>query len=335
MDDATHPEHDGVQIRMHIHKICMLGGTGFVGRHLLNRLTQQGYPVRVLTRHRDAHKDLTVMPTVELAECDVHDRKQLVRQLRGCDAVINLVGILNEGRAAGTFQRAHVELPRKLVEACRETKVRRLLHMSALNADAGRGKSYYLRTKGEGENLVHTAAREDFLVTSFRPSVIFGPEDTFFNRFARLLKWTPWVFPLACPEARFAPVYVGDVAEAFSRALADHDAAGRHYDLCGPDVYTLEELVRYVARLTGRRRIILRLNDLLSRMQARALSLVPGKPMTMDNYRSMRIDAVCRENGLPRLGITPTSIDSVVPVYLARRRLRERYAAFRSNARRG
>ena len=151
----------------------------------------------------------------------------------GNDAVIHLVGILNEkGRDGRGFRAVHVELPRKVVQACRETGVRRILHMSALHA--AQGPSHYLRTKGEGEDLVHAAAAEGLRVTSFRPSVIFGPRDSFINRFAGLLRFAPFFFPLACPDARFAPVYVGDVARAFALTLEDPRSFGRRYDLCGP-----------------------------------------------------------------------------------------------------
>ena len=197
---------------MEIKKICVLGGGGFVGRHVVSKLCERGYEVRVPYRNINRAKHLTVLPTVSLVEADIHDPAVLKSLFQGMDAVINLVGILHEGKR-GAFQRAHVELPRKVVEACRTTGVKRLLHMSALGGDPD-GLSRYQRSKGEGEALVRAAHGEDLAVTVFRPSVIFGPEDSFLNLFARLLYWTP-IFPLGSSSAKFQPVYVGDVAQAY------------------------------------------------------------------------------------------------------------------------
>jgi NADH dehydrogenase len=314
---------------MLIRQVCILGGTGFVGRTLANRLTRDGYRLRVLTRDRERNRDLLLLPTLQLVQADVHDPAQLAHHLEGCEAAINLVGILNErGRDGSGFQHAHVELAEKLVDACRQAGVRRLLHMSALNADAQNGPSHYLGTKGEAEDIVHLA--EQLAVTSFRPSVIFGPGDGFFNRFARLLRRVPLVFPLACPGARFAPVYVVDVAEAFARALKDPHTYGRRLNLCGPREYTLREIVEYTAHCLGLRRRIIPLPDHLSRMQAAVFDFVPGKPFSTDNYRSTLVDSVCGCNDLPALDITPTPVEAVVPGYLAHRHHRSRYQQYRS-----
>ena len=199
---------------MLIKKICILGGSGFVGQALANRLTKDGYQLLILTRNREARKhNLILLPNLDLIEADIHNPEQLQKHLTGVDAVINLVGILNEsGRSGAGFQFAHVELANKIVAACHENGIQRLLHMSALNADLTNGPSYYLRSKGEAENNVHAA--EGIHVTSFRPSVIFGANDSFFIRFARLLKLTPMIFPLACPLSRFAPVYINNVGDS-------------------------------------------------------------------------------------------------------------------------
>ena len=162
-------------------KVCVLGGTGFVGMAIVVRLIKQGCTVRVLTRRRERHKDLLVLPGVEVIETDIQHAPALEHYLRDCDAVINLVGILNEKRDNGLgFRHVHVNLVEKIVHACQHTGVTRLLHMSALHADAKSGPSYYLRSKGEAQDLVHAA--KDLNVTSFCPSVIFGPGDSFFNR---------------------------------------------------------------------------------------------------------------------------------------------------------
>lgn len=318
---------------MLIKTICILGGTGFVGRTLANHLTREGYCLRILTRNREYNKEnIILLPTVDLVEADIHDPEALKIHTAGCDAVINLVGILNErGRKGEGFRKAHVELSEKVIDACRANRIKRLLHMSALNADAENGPSHYLKTKGQAEDLVHAAT--DIKVTSFRPSVIFGRDDSFFNRFAGLLKISP-VFPLACPSARFAPVYVGDVAQAFVRTLTDTGSYGKRYELCGPERYSLLELVRYTARCTGVKRIIVPLGDILSRIQASVFDFVPGKPFSTDNYLSTRVDSVCSEDGLQELGITPTAIDAVVPQYLSGRNIRARYNLFRKQFRR-
>lgn len=320
---------------MLIRKICILGGTGFVGRNLANRLTRDGYQLRILTRNRERNRDhLILLPTTELIQANVHDPAQLRDHLRDCDVVINLVGILNErGRDGSGFRHVHVELTRKLLDACKAHGIRRLLHMSALNADAERGPSHYLKTRGEAEDMVHAAANHQFHVTSFRPSVIFGRGDGFFSRFAKLLKLTPLVFPLACARSRFAPVYVNDVIETFVHALSNPGSYGRRYDLCGPREYTLQELVEYTAQCCGLRRKVIPLNDLLSRLQAAAFDFVPGKPFSTDNYLSATVDNICSHGSdLQQMGITPTAVEAVVPYYLQNLNMRARYQEWRSRA---
>jgi NADH dehydrogenase len=303
--------------------ILILGGTGFVGSRLAARLDRAGYTVRIITRARERHRALLVLPNVELVEADVFAPGVLEQQLAGCAAAINLVGILNETRRQG-FERAHVALAERLCAACRAAGITRLLHMSALNADAQGGASRYLRSKGAAEDLAHASGLD---VTSLRPSVIFGAGDSFFNRFAALLRLSP-VLPLACPAARFAPIHVGDVAECFARALTLPATIGQRYDLCGPCVYTLLELVRYTARVAGLRRLILPLPDWASRGQARVLEWAPGKPFTRDNYRSLQVDAVCHAPFPEVFGLTPTPLESVVPGYLGAGDDRSRVRAY-------
>lgn len=318
-----------------LHRVCILGGTGFVGQHIVAQLAKHKHHVKVLTRHRERHRDLLVMPTVVVKEANAHDLDTLKKEFAGYDVVINLVGILNEdSKKELSFQGAHVDLARKVVEACRTNRISRLLHMSALNADAGRGSSRYLRSKGEAENLVHT--NKDVMVTSFRPSVIFGPQDSFLNRFARLLKLTPKLipFPLACPNSRFAPVYVEDIAMAFVNAIDNQATFGKHYDLCGPKAYTLKELVKYTAQLTGHKRLILGLGKDLSKLQAIVFSLAPGKPFTFDNYLSLQQDAVCKGPFPPELGISPMALETIAPTYLAHKHSRQRLHDYRKHSHR-
>jgi NADH dehydrogenase len=314
---------------MSTHRACILGGSGFVGQHLAARLSAKGISCRIVTRHPQRHRHMQVNPGLELVHTDLFEVQSLAAQFHGCDAIINLIGILNQDGGGRTFRRLHVELIDLIVEACRIARVPRLLHMSALHANEASGSSYYLRSKGEGENRAHTHGGATMRVTSFRPSVIFGPGDSFFNRFAGLLRHAPVIFPLACPRARFAPVYVGDVAEAFARSLDDRTTFGKHFDLCGPETYSLNELVEYTARVLGLRRLVLGLGDLPSRLQANLLGLLPGKPFTLDNYHSLQTDSVCEHNGLLELGVEPTGIDTIVPLYLGKAGYRERYDRYR------
>ncbi len=313
--------------------ICVLGGTGFVGRHLCARLVSDGHSLRVLTRYREQHRHLLVLPTVQIIQGDVHDEVFLESALEGCDAMINLVGILNEkGRDGRGFEKAHVELTRKAVRACRNNGVRRFLQMSALKADAENGPSHYLRTKGQAEALVRLEDGNDLHTTIFQPSVIFGAEDSFINRFAAMVSLPNYFFVLPTPNARFAPVYVDDVAEAFARALNDSNTWGKTYQLCGPKVMSLREVIRFVATTLGLRRKIIGLGESISRLLARVMEWAPGKPLSMDNYRSLQVHNICDSNGFAALGIEPASMSAVVPRYLAKTYERARLSEIREQA---
>lgn len=294
--------------------ICVLGGTGFVGTELVTRLVGQGHWVRVPTRNAGHGQHLRVLSTIELVTANVHDPRTLGQLLAGMDAVINLIGISNpSGRA--TFRSVHAELATKLVTAARLTRVRRLLQMSALGADAEHGPSRYLRSKGEAEAHIRAAVpRLDF--TIFRPSVIFGPRDSLTNRFAALLRLAGGFLPLVRSQARFAPVHVGNVAEALVRTLDDRGSFGETYELCGPEVMTLEQIVRMTAAVAQLPCHILRQPDALGRLQAALLGLLPGKPLSLDNFRSLSVDSLCTRNGLERLGIRPRPMMAVLPFYL-------------------
>lgn len=294
--------------------LCILGGTGFVGTHLVSRLIEDGHQVTVLSRDRELHKHLLVLPGLTLDNCDVYDEAQLSERFRGNDIVINLVGILNErGFGGGGFRRAHTELTRGVLQAARSAGVGRLLQMSALKA-AVDAPSYYLRSKGEAEQLIRQSSGLDW--TIFQPSVIFGPRDSFLNRFARLLAAAPGVFPLARPHARFQPVYVGDVVEAMVRALHGGATSRQTYQLGGPQVYPLREIVSLVASITGHHRLIVGLPDVLGRLEALMMDFVPGRPFSSDNFRSLTVDSVCTENGFAALRIEPHSMVAIAMEYL-------------------
>lgn len=296
-------------------QVCILGSTGFVGHHLLNALATAGYECRVPVIRPERHRDLRLVPGCTLHSLTGWDAEGLHEAFTGCGTLVNLVGILNEG-GGRRFEQTHVTLVQDALAAAQAAGVRRYLHMSALHADTEAGPSEYLRTKGRGETLAHEASAQGIAVTSFQPSVIFGPGDSFFNRFAGLLRMLPGPFPLACPRARFAPVYVGDVVQAMVRCLEDPGTAGRSYELCGPRTFTLRELVEYTAARIGRKVRVIGLNDGLSRLQARIFQHLPGRPFTLDNFLSLQVDSVCTKGGLGELGIRPTDIEAVVPGYL-------------------
>jgi len=294
-------------------RLVVLGGTGFVGGYLLPRLRADGHDILALSRSLDGRRDLLRTPGVSWRSLDVYDQDALADALNGADAVINLVGILNEkGRDGSGFQRAHIELADKLIAACKSAGVSRLLQMSALNA--GRGQSHYLRTRGEAEAKVKASKLR---WTIFQPSVIFGPGDGLYNRFAGLLRPLP-VLPLACADARFAPVYVGDVVEAFARALQREECVGQNYELYGPRVLSLRDIVRQTAKAMGRHRLVIPLPDALARLQAFCMDFVPGKPFSSDNYLSLQTDSVGGVDGLFRLGITPKDPADFVDAIVAR-----------------
>mgnify|MGYP001085751583 CR=1 FL=1 len=314
-------------------KIFIVGGSGFVGGHLARRLAEDDHQITIATRYAPGARDLGVIPGVRLVQVNPYDLDALTRALEGHDVVINLVGILNErGFGGGGFRRAHVELVEKLIIACEAARVSRFVHMSALNA--GQGESYYLITRGQAEELVMASSQNGQLQTTiFRPSTIFGPDDSFLNRFADLLKISP-LLPLARPDAKFAPVYVGDVVEAFARALQTDDSHGQVYELCGSEIWSLKSLVKWVRDQLGLTRVVIGLPDAVGWAQGRAFDFVPGKPFSSDNYKSLKIDSVCSENGFAELDIEPWGMSEKAPSWLGAQGRQARYQRYRRAARR-
>jgi NADH dehydrogenase len=306
--------------------VLVVGGSGFVGRYVVHRLVNAGYRVVVPTRRRDNARHLFLLPTVQVVEADVGDAATLDRLVAGSAAVVNLVGILNEG-GAETFARAHVDVPANIVAACRTAGVRRFLQMSALNADPA-GPSRYQRSKGEAEAAI-VASGLDW--TIFQPSVIFGREDSFLNLFAKLVRVLP-VMAVGGADVRFQPVFVGDVADCFVRALTEDATIGQKYPLCGPRVYTLRELVRYVGEVSGHERPVVALGPSLARLQALALEMLPGKLMSRDNLASMERDSVCGCPFPAVFGVTPTALEAVAPTYLSPAAAKSRYDDYRAHS---
>ena len=304
--------------------IVVLGGTGFVGAHVCEKLVQQGWRVTVPTRRAHHAKHIQHLPSLTVQQMDVHDAAALAHVLAGHDAVVNLVAILHGSPDA--FEKAHVTLPKTLAQACQTAGVRQVVHISALGVN-GRtpdaAPSHYLRSKGRGEQAL---ARAGLNLTILRPSVIFGAHDQFLNLFAKLQKVFP-LMPLAGADARFQPVWVEDVATSVVRALqlpAAKGAAPRIYEVCGTRVYTLRQLVQLAAQLSsaqGRTRPVLSLPMWLGRLQALLMECAPGQPlMSRDNLDSMAVDNVATGTlpDLHRMGITATALVPVARGYLAR-----------------
>lgn len=314
--------------------ILVLGGTGFVGRSVLERLVRRngggGGRITVPTRRRAHARHIQSLPTVEVVEADVHDPRALATLLQGQDAVIHLVAILHGSTA--DFERVHVTLPRSLAAACHVAGVRRLLHVSALGVSAN-APSDYLRSKAAGEAAL-TGSPLD--VTVLRPSVIFGARDRFLNVFAQLQALAP-VVPLACADARFQPVWVEDVAEALARALDRPATIGQVIEAAGPRQATLGELVRLAGQWSGRARPVLPLPGPLAAVQARMMELMPGEPlMSRDNLRSMQVPNVASGTlpGLDSLGIAAAAMEAIMPAVLSGRAGRGALDALRQVARR-
>jgi uncharacterized protein YbjT (DUF2867 family) len=299
---------------MRLKSIVVLGGTGFLGTRLVARLIKDGHQVTVLSRDREQHKHLLVLPGLTLENCDVYQEPQLSERFRGKDVVINLIGILNErGFSGAGFRRAHVELTQHVLLAARSAGVARLLQVSSLKA-APDAPSHYLRSKGEAEKLIREQSALDW--TIFKPSVMFGPGDSFLNRFAGLLAAIPFVFPLARPNARLQPLWVDDMVDALLGGGHRRATNRQTYELGGPQTYTLKEIVVWVAKLTGRRRWVIGLPNFIGRTQAFFMNFVPGRPFSGDNYHSLTVDSVCREDGFAKLGITPKSMGASARLFL-------------------
>jgi uncharacterized protein YbjT (DUF2867 family) len=302
-------------------RILILGGAGFIGQHVAARLCARNRRVIVPTRRLERARHLLPLPTIEVRQADPHDDAQLEALLTGCDAVINLVGILHGrwGSPYGPeFAKAHVTLPRRLAAACVRLGIRRLVHVSALGVpgEDREGASMYLRSKADGERAIRSTEGLDW--TILRPSVVFGPGDQFLNLFARLQRLAP-LMPLARATARFQPVYVGDVADAIVNALDQPATFGRTYELAGPEVFTLAELVRLAGRWGGRERPIWALPYTLGQLQAGVLGALPNPLMSSDNFDSMAVDNVATGPIAPELGIVPTPLGAIGPLYLGRR----------------
>lgn len=319
---------------MHTPKnVLLVGGSGFIGQQVAHLLVSRGCTVRIPTRRRSRVQSLLTLPTAEVIEANVHDRLTLQNLMEGQDTVISLVGILHSsgGRPYGRdFARAHVALPQAIARTAEAADIKRIVHVSALGAERT-APSEYLRSKADGEAAIRGGSVPWVIM---RPSVVFGPGDSFLNLFANLQHLFP-VMPLGGAKARMQPVYVGDVAQCIVEALYHVEAINHIYRLCGPHIYTLEQLVKYVGEQIGAIRPILSLPTPLAWLQAAALEFAPGPTlMSRDNLRSLKVDSVCPDDCSLPFGVEATPLESVAPNYLTHKSSRDHYADIRQRARR-
>jgi uncharacterized protein YbjT (DUF2867 family) len=315
-------------------RILVLGGSGFVGRHVCEQLARLGWHTTVVTRRAVHAASVQSLPGLTVLEASVHNEADLARLMPGHDAVVNLVAVLHGSPAR--FEAVHVDLPGKIARAMQHAGVHRLVHISALGADV-QGPSLYQRSKARGETVLHNAGLK---LTVLRPSVIFGAEDKFLNLFADLQGVLPFM-PLAGSSTRFAPVWVADVARAVTACLQQPNTAGQTYELCGPDVLTLGELVKRAGQWAGvnhgQGRPVIALPMWAGWLQAWLMEMAPGEPlMSRDNLASMKVDnlATGRWPGLAALGISAAAAAGVAPAYLGHRGPRSRLNSWRARARR-
>ncbi|PPC95908.1 complex I NDUFA9 subunit family protein [Methylotenera mobilis] len=313
---------------MQLKKICVLGGSGFVGSAIVAKLDAAGYQVTVLTRRRETAKHLFLLPNVNVVECDVLDYHALNAVLRGVDAVINLIGILHQSRRL-SFNTVHHQLPAQLAKICADLGIKRLIQMSSLRADEN-APSQYLRSKAAGETALK-ALQDKINITIFKPSIIFGRGDQFTNLFATLIKLLPVVL-LAKPNAKFQPIWVEDVASCFVNSLENSDTYGQTYELAGPKVYTFRELLQQIMVVLAVKRTTIGLNNTLSYLQALIMEFLPVKLMSRDNIKSMEVDSVSQHPLPAILAVEPSALEAVLPEYLVDRTARGAYDRFRSVA---
>jgi NADH dehydrogenase len=310
--------------------VTVFGGSGFLGRHIVRALANDGWRIRVAVRHPNtAHflKPMGRVGAIQIVRANIKDDAAVAAALQGADAAINLVGILSQS-GGQHFDALHVDGAARIARLAASNKVARLIHVSSMKADA-QSPSRYFRSKAEGEARVREAYPE---ATILRPSLVFGPEDNFFNKFAWLARLSPALPLIGGGRTRFQPVYAGDVALAVAHALAHDDTAGRVYELAGPQIFTFKEIMQLVLKETHRKRILLPVPFALARLKAAFLGLLPNPLLTLDQVRMLEVDNVPSEGaaGLRELSVTPTPAETILPTYLWRFRKHGEFEAVTS-----
>ena len=310
--------------------VLVLGGSGFVGRHVCEQLVRAGYRVTVPTRRASRASCVQTLPGLTVIEADVHNDHALAGLMAGHAAVVNLIAVLHGDE--DRFERIHVQLPQRIAAAMRQAGMERLVHVSALGADP-QGPSMYQRSKARGETALQG---QGLALTVLRPSVIFGAEDKFLNLFADLQRLVP-LMPLAGSGTRFQPVWVQDVAAAIVHSLQQRGSVGQTFEACGPEVFTLGQLVRCAGQWAGvhggQGRPVIPLPRWVGWLQALGMEMMPGEPlMSRDNLASMQVDNVASGQlpGLQALGISPAALSAVAPTYLGRKGPRSRLDRWRA-----
>ncbi len=310
---------------MNTNLVTVFGGSGFLGRHTVRALARAGWRIKIATRHPARGFFLRPLGTVgqiDFVKCDVADAQSVSAAVMGASAVINLTGILFQ--KGQTFEDVQAEGAANIAQAAAAAGVNALVHVSAIGADAQSG-SEYATTKAQGEQSVREAFPDAVIL---RPSIVFGPEDAFFNKFASMARFLPMLPLVGGGHTRFQPVFVGDVAAAIVQALASPGARGRTFELGGPSIYSFKELLQMILRETGRKRLLVPLPFALASLKAAFLQLLPNPILTMDQVKLLKTDNVVAPTaaGLAELGITPTSVEAVIPSYLWRFRAKGEYA---------
>jgi NADH dehydrogenase len=308
---------------MNTNLVTVFGGSGFLGRHTVRALARAGWRIKVATRHPNRAfflRPLGSVGQIDFVKCDVADPDSVARAVMGCNAVVNLTGILFE--KGQTFEAVQADGAANVAQAAAAAGVNALVHVSAIGADA-ESDAHYAITKAKGEQAVRDAFPRAVIL---RPSVIFGPEDGFFNRFATMARFLPALPLVGGGHTRFQPVFVGDVAQAILAGIARQD--GRTYELGGPTVYSFKELMQLMLREIGRKRALVPLPFGIASLQAMFLQLLPSPPLTMDQVRLLKKDNVVSPtaSGLSDLGVAPTSVEAIIPAYLWRYRAKGEYA---------
>ncbi len=308
---------------MNMNLVTVFGGSGFLGRHTVRALARAGWRIKVATRHPNSAfflRPLGSVGQIDFVKCDVADAEQVARAVKGANAVINLTGILFE--KGQTFEEVQADGAANVAMAAAEAGASALVHVSAIGADA-ESDAHYAVTKAQGEEAVREAFPNAVIL---RPSLIFGPEDGFFNKFAGMARILPALPLIGGGRTRFQPVFVGDVAQAILAGLSRQD--GRTYELGGPTIYSFKELMQLILREVGRKRVLVPLPFSIASLKAMFLQILPNPLLTMDQVRLLKRDNVVSVTapGLSELGITPTSVEAVVPSYLWRYRAKGEYA---------